>query len=197
MGRLKLETFEKSEQQYEQIALEPVEFEEVKLASFEQGYSAGWEDAVAAQETESARLRGDLGRNLLQLRMSYDEARHHVLDALAPLLRDMVAKIMPQIAQQTLPHMVQELLIPTMETMSQAPIRVVAHPTSLPQIKELLSTEPSLPFQFLEEPSLSEGQVYLRTGSSEQRIDLDGVISAIGTAIETYYRSEASEPENG
>ena len=197
MARLKLEAFGKTEALSEHIALEPIEFEEVKLASFEQGYSAGWEDAVAAQNAETTRLRSDLGRNLLQISMSYEEARRHVLEALDPLLRDMVSKVMPRIAKETLPQMVLEQMKPLAATIASTPITIIANPTSLPQIRELLTTQSDMPFHFLEEPSLSEGQVYLRTGKTEQRIDLDGVINAIGGAIASYYRIETTEHENG
>lgn len=197
MSRLKLEAFEKIESISEHIALEPVEFEEVKLASFEQGYSAGWEDAVAAQSAETTRLRGDLGRNLLQISMSYEEARCHVLEALDPLLRDMVSKVMPRIAKDTLPQIVLDHLRPLAATIASAPVTVIGNPASLPQIRELLTSQPDLPLQFIEEPSLSEGQVYLRTGKTEQRIDLDAVIHAIGAAIASYYRIETSENTNG
>jgi hypothetical protein len=35
--------------------------------SFEQGYSAGWDDAVAAQQDDQGRIRTDLARNLQSL----------------------------------------------------------------------------------------------------------------------------------
>ncbi len=196
MARLKLEVFEAPEAQTDQIAIGPVEFEETKLAAFEQGYAAGWEDAIAAQDTESARLRGDLGRNMLQLSASYEEIRKHLLEAIDPLLRDIVCKVMPSIARETLPHIVLEHLLPIAQTAAAAPIRVVANPLSLPQIRALLEPVSTLPFQFVDEPSLSEGQVYLRMSGTETRIDLDGVTEAIGAAIEAYFRIETPESED-
>jgi flagellar assembly protein FliH len=196
MARLKLEVFEKPEEQPDQIALGPVEFEEAKLASFEQGYSAGWEDAIAAQDAESARLRGDLGRNLLQLSASYEEIRTHFLAAIDPLLRDMVSKIMPRIARETLSHIVLEHLRPDVRAALSTPIRIVASPASLPQIRTLLEAEVTMPLRFIEEPTLSEGQVYLRMTDTETRVDLDGVIEAIGAAIETYFTLESPESHN-
>ena len=41
--------------------------DEAKVASFEQGYSAGWEDAAAAQEGDQTRIRADLARNRSEL----------------------------------------------------------------------------------------------------------------------------------
>jgi flagellar assembly protein FliH len=197
MARLKLEPFEKQEIFSEQISFEPLELEEVKLASFEQGYSAGWEDAVAAQNAETTRLRGDLGNNLRQISLSYEEARRHILEALEPLLSDVLAKVMPKVAQDTLPHIVSEHLKPFFATIAAAPVTITCSPVALPQIRDLLDNHSSLPLQFIAEPSLSERQVYLSTDKIEQRIDLDGVIQAISAAIAAYYRIEISEHGNG
>ena len=38
--------------------------EEAKLAAYEQGYTAGWDDAAAAQSDDQTRIRADLARNL-------------------------------------------------------------------------------------------------------------------------------------
>ena len=84
----------------------------------------------------------------------------------------------------------------TSSSPTAAPIRVVANPLSLPQIRALLEPVSTLPFQFVDEPSLSEGQVYLRMSGTETRIDLDGVTEAIGAAIEAYFRIETPESED-
>jgi hypothetical protein len=52
--------------------------EEAKVASFEQGYKAGWDDAVAAQSEDQTRIRADLARNLQSLSFTYQEARSHM-----------------------------------------------------------------------------------------------------------------------
>jgi hypothetical protein len=46
-----------------QPLVEATAVEEAKVASFEQGYSAGWDDAVAAQQGDQSRIRADLARN--------------------------------------------------------------------------------------------------------------------------------------
>ncbi|WP_376875686.1 flagellar biosynthesis protein [Albirhodobacter sp. R86504] len=193
MSPLKLEEFAEPEAPSDQISFGPIEFEETKLASFEQGYAAGWEDATAAQDAETARLRGDLGRNMAELSATYETVRGHLLQAIHPLLHDMVAKVMPRIAQSSLPHIVMEHLIPLADASSGAPIQVICHPTNLPQVRDLLSTETSLPLQFVSEPTLGEGQVYLRMDQSEQHIDMDSVTKAIGEAIDTYFKVKPAE----
>ena len=74
--------------------------EDARLASFEDGYKAGWDDAIAAQDKETARIRADFARSLEDLGFTYTEAHRHVLNAIEPLLRDMVCKVMPRMAHR-------------------------------------------------------------------------------------------------
>ena len=191
--RLKLESFEPRLAEDAAIEIEPVAFEEAKLAAFETGYQAGWDDAIAAQNTETARLHADLGRNLQALSFTFHEARHHMLASLHPLLVEMTAKVLPEIARASLPEMVAEQVMPLAEDLVSTPITVLANPASLPQVEEILTRKDSLPLAFVAEDSLSEGQVYLRFSETETRIDLDSVISAISQAVASYFTSSNAE----
>lgn len=195
--QIQLESFEAGPMPVEEIALAPSDFEEARLAAFEKGYSAGWDDAVEAQDVETARFRSDLGQNLQELSFSYHEARQHLLEALRPLLIDMAAKVLPAIARQTLGQFVAEQLTPLAESLTSAPITIVANPDSLPQIRDVLADRSSLPLVFAGEASLGEGQVYLKFAETETRIDLDGVIALITEAINTYFRANQQEHEHG
>jgi len=193
-----LETFEHDEAPpSQQVEMGHGEFEEARLAAFEKGYTAGWDDAIAAQEAEGAKLRSDVAQNLQDLSFTYHEAREHVLGALQPLLFDIAAKFLPALARETLAQMVAEQLSPVAESLTSTPISVVANPSSLPQIEALLAQQSSLPLVFVAEPTLGEGQVYLRFAETETRVDLDGVIALITEAIHTYFSANQQEPAHG
>lgn len=178
-------------------ALRAAEAEDLRLAAFEQGYTAGWDDAVAAQDTEQARLRADLGRNLQDLSFTYHEARGHVLRALEPLLHDMVGKVLPEIGRAALARIVLETLLPLAEEMASAPITVIASAATRPQVEPLLAGPGIPPLRFVEEPSLGDGQVYLRLGETEARVDLDGVIAAIGAAVSAFFQIAEEDRAHG
>ena len=199
LSRFRLESFEPDlpAETDPLLALEPAEFEEAKLAAFEKGYTAGWDDAIAAQDAEAARLRADLGQNLQALNFTYHEARQHVLAALKPLLIDMCAKVLPVIARESIAPMVADQLTPIAENLASTPITIVANPASLPQIEALLNARDGLPLVFAAEPSLSEAQVYLRFAEEETRLDLDNVIALIGDAIRTYFQAAYQEQNHG
>lgn len=187
---LRLEVFEDAEGAGEPVTMAPAELEESRLAAFEQGYTAGWDDAVKAQTDEVARLRADLGRNLQDMSFSYHEARTHTLRALEPLLHDMVTKVLPAIARETLGQMVLEQLRPVADRLAETPILVTANPLNREMIEAIVIGQSSIPMSFAGEASLGEGQVYLRFGQTESRVDLDGVIATIAAAVAAFFQIE-------
>lgn len=191
--RLQLEVFDTPDRTGARVDPGQDEFEEARLAAYEQGYTAGWDDAVAAQDAEVARLRADLGRNLQDIAFTYHEAHSHVLRTLEPLLQDMVNKVLPAIARESIGHVVLDHLRPLARELTGAPITVVSNPSNRGVIERLLVAEAGFPLRFDEEPSLGAGQVYLRLGEAESRVDLDGVIAAISAAVSAFFRIEKHE----
>ncbi len=191
--RLQLEVFDMPDRAGPKPESGPDEVEEARLAAYEQGYAAGWDDAAAAQDAEVARLRADLGRNLEDLAFTYQEAHSHVLRTLEPLLQDMVTKVLPAIARESIGHVVLDHLRPLARELAGAPIAIVANPANRGAIERLLIAEAGFPLSFEDEPSLGEGQVYLRLGEAESRVDLDGVIAAISAAVSAFFRIEKHE----
>lgn len=192
-SRYRLQVFELPDRSGDQLQISASEMEEARLAAFEKGYKAGWDDAVAAQATEAARQKADMARALQDLAFTYHEAHGHVLRAMEPLLQDMVTKVLPLVARKALGQVALEALRPLAEEMAGAPVTVMVNPANRAVVEALLTEAGSLPLRCVEEPSLGDGQVYLRMGDSETRVDLDGVIAAIGTALTAFF---ASQKEN-
>jgi flagellar assembly protein FliH len=174
------------------IVLDQVALEDAKLASYDQGYSAGWEDAVAAQSDEQGRMRADLARHLQALGFSYQEARMHVLKAIEPLLIEIVGRLLPDLARETLAPVVLEALMPMAEKMADTPITLVMNPAARPAIEMLLERATGLPLVLQEEPTLGEGQVYLRFGSAETQVDLDRAVADITAAVRGFFDLNAT-----
>jgi flagellar assembly protein FliH len=195
-GFFRLESFDAPPEPGEALSLDPGEYEEAKLASFEKGYSAGWDDAIAAQNAETTRLHSDLGRNLQELSFTYDEARASVLGALRPLLIGMTAKILPAVSRETLTGLITDEIYALADEVTTVPITVVTNPATLEQVRVILSKKSPLPLDFRAEPTLSEGQVFLRFDQSERQIDIDGLIERIGTAVRSYFNVSEEEPED-
>lgn len=198
MPPLRLEVFEAtSAPSSDTVITDLSALEEARLESYEKGYSAGWEDAAAAQKDETTQLAAELSRNLQALAFTYHEARVHVLRALEPLLMGMVDQILPETARGTLGPTVLKALAPLAEEMAEAPIKVLFNPMARPALEAMLVGLKSPPLELVEEPTLGEAQVYLRLGDSEVRVDLDGAIAEIKTALTDFLTLSTKELTHG
>ncbi len=189
MPALRLEIFDTSiaPDGVPQPLVEATVVEEAKVASFEQGYSAGWDDAAAAQQGDQSKIRADLARNLQSLSFTFQDARTHVLQAIKPLMLEMVSRLLPEVAHEALAPTVLEALMPMADDLADAPLTVVLNPSVRSQVEDLVTQATGLPMVIEEEPSLSEGQVYIRFGTAETKVDLDRVTSDIANAVRAFF----------
>lgn len=171
--------------------------EDERLQSYEKGYAAGWEDAASAHSDEQARLGAEIAQNLRTLGFTYHEARVHVLRAVEPLLARMVEVVLPVLARETLAPLVVETLRPHFEAAAEAPISVVFNPVARPALEAALAGMTSLPLTLTEEPTLGEGQVWLRMGDSETQIDLDRALADISAALRDFFELATKDATHG
>lgn len=171
--------------------------EEARNEGYETGYKAGWDDAVNAEEETRARIGAELARNLQDLGFTFHEARSHVIKALEPLLGEMVDTVLPELVTQTIGQTIIEEVLPLAETASDAPIEILLCPNNKPAVEALVTGALPMALTFIEEPSLSEGQVFLRLGTKERKIDLDGALDRIRVAIDSAFTLNKESIVNG
>ena len=167
--------------------VEATAVEEAKVASFEQGYSAGWDDAVAAQQGDQGRIRADLARNLQSLSFTFQDARSHVLQAIKPLILEMINRLLPEVAREALGPTVLEAVMPMAADLADTPLTLVLNPAVRGQIEELIFQATGLPMVIEEEPTMPDGQVYIRFGTSEAKVDLGQVTTDISIAVRAFF----------
>lgn len=177
--------------------VEATALDEAKIASFEQGYSAGWEDASAASQGDQSRIQADLARNLQSLAFTFQDARSHVLQAVRPLILEMVGRLLPEIAREALAPTVLEALMPMADDLADAPVQLVLNPAVRDRVEELLAQATGLPLVIEEESSLGEGQVFLRLGPAETKVDLTQVTADISAAVRAFFSLNSEEPSHG
>lgn len=169
------------------VTVDRATIEEGKLASYEQGFRAGWEEAVTAQTEDVARLRSDLGHNLRNIGFGVDEARVHVLTALEPLLRAMVTRLLPEMARLSLAPIVVERLMALAGPLVDEPVSLVINPAARDAVDSALKDASDLPFSIVEEPALAEGQAYFRLGMRETKVDLTRAMAEIDGAVRAFF----------
>lgn len=195
----------KQNRQCEQVVMEsvvqkgpdPAEIEANRMAAYEQGYKAGWDDAVQSQSDDQSRIGVDFARNLQDLGFTFHEAKSHMMKSLEPLLTEVVSKVLPQLVSETLSQTILEELLPFAEEVSDVSVQIVVAPSGRAAIEALIDTSLTIPLEIIEEPSLADGQVYLRMGELEKKIDMNGAIERIGTAIKSVYTFNEEAMKHG
>lgn len=173
------------------------ELEAARLAGYETGYQAGWDDATKADDNERERIGAEFARNLQDLGFTFHEARSHVMQSLEPLLASMVNKVLPSLVSNTIGQVIVEEILPLAADAADCPIEVVTYPAGHATLEEFLSQNISVPLSIVEEDTLAEGQVYIRMGRTEKQIDLSGAVQRIGEAIAGLYEINEKAVENG
>ncbi len=198
-GRLRLEVFETPDEGPRSfLTLDGEELEDSRLAAFEQGYRAGWDDAVAAQADESAGLRQAIAQSLRSLSLDLATARAQAAAAFRPLCEAMTAQLLPAIARASLPAQIAEALGPYAELALDAPIDLALHPDAVPHAEAaLIDNGIELPVRIVPDAALGLGQAILRAGPSETRIDLDGAVDRIARLVAEYLDPRAAEHRHG
>ncbi|OSP56807.1 hypothetical protein [Pseudoruegeria sp. SK021] len=161
--------------------------EEQRLVAFEHGYKAGWDDAVTAQSEDNGSISADLAGNLRDLSFTFQEARLHILKGVEPLVREIVKSVLPDLASQTLPDLVVERLHTFLASAVEPPIILMVAPASRAAVEAAMPQTPGFPVLIREEPTLAEGQAFLRAGLVEESIDTAAAISEIRASIEDFF----------
>lgn len=170
-----------------------VALESERLASFEQGYSAGWEDAAKAQADDRKKISSDLAQNLQDMSFTYHEAVAHLNKAVEPLLQDIIEKVLPKVGRDTLGLQIVEQLIDLTKAHAQAPVQITVCPAQIEAVEALLEGGIQAPFEVISEPTLGEGQAYIKFGNTEREIDTSQVIEDIETALAAFIHQNKKE----
>lgn len=166
-----------------------------RLTAFERGYKAGWDDSVNALSAERTAISADLAANLADLAFTYHEARNHVLRQLESLVVDTFAKVLPECAQLGLPRLVWAHVNRIAMEAAGTPVTVLVAPGSRPVFESLLPLDPGFPVTIMEEPTLTDGQVFIRSQKGEAAIDQATALTEIGTAVRQFFEIHEQDEE--
>ncbi len=175
------------------ISMSDVSLEEQRLEAFENGYKAGWEDAVKAASDDANRISTDFAANLQDMSFTFQEAQSSLLMALRPLLTSMVNSVLPSLAHQTLGARILETLDAMAGTAANGPIEIVTAPQNIPALQKILDEKAIDNVQITAEPSLGDGQVHIRASNAEQEIDLDAVLAQIDTTLTGFFEDRQKD----
>jgi flagellar assembly protein FliH len=179
------------------MVLDPGQVEDIRLQAYENGYAAGWEDAAAAAQHERENLSAEVINNLQRLAFTYHEARNHILRSVQPLLEQVVSVFLPGLAREALAPVILDRLMPLIDQSAEAPVQLLLNPVARPAVEKLLAEAAGMDLSIIEEPTLGEGQVYLRIGDVQERVDIDAALAELLAAVADFFDYCEKEGENG
>ena len=161
--------------------------EDLRLASFEQGYTAGWEDAIRAQATDQTRVTGTLGRNLEDLSFTYQEALVQLTNTVEPVFQALVSAVLPEALMQSVGMQIVEQCTELAREQLDQPVLLVVPVGNANAIKPVLQKNLAMKVEVVESADMADGQVSLRIGDSEREIDHNLLLSTLRTSIEAFF----------
>lgn len=174
-----------------------VAIEDLRLASFEQGYTAGWDDAIDAQANDQTRMTGKLAQNLQDVSFTYHEALAQMLRSIEPIFRAITESILPEVLRDTLVPMIVGKLSDMARTQAEQPVELVVPNGVAAALRPILAQKFSVPVLLREDPNLGEGQARLRVGVAEQEVDSMELLQSIRSAVEAFDYTMKKESAHG
>jgi len=174
-----------------------VALEDQRLASFEKGYSAGWEDAFSAQEKDQSRVTGNLADSLGDLSFTYHEAMTELMGAVEPVFHSLVRLVLPEIMAQTFGQHIVELLSEMARSQASGPASLIVPTGTGASISSILAQELPMPVKITEDAAIETGRAYLRLGASEREIDSTSLLDSIRDAVDAFKYQTRKELKNG
>jgi flagellar biosynthesis/type III secretory pathway protein FliH len=173
------------------------EVEQIRRDAYESGFRAGATDAVAAFQSEEARLSAELVTTLRDLSFGFHEASAHVMSNVAPVLKAVVDTVLPRLMTETVGHTILEAVEPLVREASGIPVRLLVSRDEAPAIRQIIGESGDMPFVIVADPALERGRAHLRIGAVERRIDVSGALDRISAAVGAVTELNTRKTANG
>ncbi len=160
--------------------------EEQRLAAFEQGYGAGWEDSVQAQEQNRGQVSAELAKALEDMSFTYHEALTRMTLSLEPMFQSLVHLVLPDCIDRSFAHRLSEQLKDMARTQIDQPIQILVPEGRAAEVEDFLSSDMPQSPRVIEDSSLQPGQARLQVGISRREVDCVDLLSSVQQAFDSY-----------
>jgi flagellar biosynthesis/type III secretory pathway protein FliH len=179
-----LEDFGSTDMTHHPTVLSDEALENERLEAFDKGYRAGWDDAIKAKAEDNAGFSDEFSQNLQDLSFTYHDVHAQVLSNLHPLFEEILQKILPRLAHETLGAHIAEQLSGLAREIGTASVEILVPVGASEKVTQIINeAECNLPISVSESQSLQEGQAELRLGAREIAVDLADVSDQITQAV--------------
>lgn len=178
----KLESFD-GDRARDDAPLSPKDAEALRAAAYEDGYRAGWSDALEQCRTDEATRRAAAQEALQAVAFSFHEAREDMERCVMDLATQLIDRLLPGLLVDAMPRLLdRELRVLATRHLSDRLVLVCA-PTACDSLEGLAADVPGLNVKLVAEPSFSDAQVQIRIDDTTRMIDLDAVLAVLREAV--------------
>jgi len=160
--------------------------EEQKLVSFENGYTAGWDDAVGAQERETSKISVTLANSLEDMSFTYHEAQNQLIESLDPMFKVLTSAILPDALAASFGHHIVDQLTDLAKDQTGQPLIITVASGEAAGVRSALTQTFSVEIKVREDSELSPGQAYLRVGNLEREINSAALLESIRDSVDAF-----------
>lgn len=194
MGRPALletfETLEKSGSAQSDVHPEPDD-------SWQSGFEAGYDKAVADMKDEQAHLSARIVQVLNDQAFAYHEARTYLEGTLRPLFDQLVATFVPHLAHAAFVPLVSATLQDMAGRLMDRPIQLRVAPGQEDVFRSLILKVHDFPLHLQSDDGLDDQQAILSGGNEEAVIDLRPLLEEIGSILGTMTTTGTEYSEHG
>lgn len=162
------------------------ELEDERLAAFERGYGAGWEDALQSARADQAALGEAFRQSIADLGFTYYEAHAAMQREAASVVDAVFRAVLPKIAQATLAHHATGLLEDLLKSATKVPVQVIVHPDQVPSLELLIDPDEAFALEIKGDPDMPVTQAEMRFGQDVRLLDPASAVQDILEALEAF-----------
>lgn len=180
------------------VAVSDEALETERLEAFDKGYRAGWDDAIKAKSDEGAQLADGVAQSLQDLSFTYHEVHAQILSNLGPLFDEILGKMLPALARETLGSHVADHLAGLAREIGKVQVEIQVAPGAGDHVLQLVNAAAtSVPISVVESVEISEGRADMRLGRKEISIDLSDVTAQITDAVRAVLNDQTGMRAHG
>ena len=166
------------------INLEQFEGDGARMLTESLDYQRGKADGIVhAEALKSAKIAqsiGEVSSVLNDMTFGYEEARHHILEQMQPLVRQISDKILPEIAKAVFGAHLIEVIDFELQKSASLPVQIGVAPDILQELEDLKNYDRCV---FVSDSNLTDNQAVIQQNDVEVLLDIPALILALQTTL--------------
>lgn len=171
--------------------------DDLRLQSYELGYSAGWEDSQKATDQTNLRASESLARNLEDLSFTYAEVRQQMCIEVEPFFDALFRTLVPSMVESGAVEKVKQDLVRTYGAALPQGAEIAVSCGEQSVVAQLMQAALPMPLTIVEDPCLQASQVVLRAGGGETLLDLETTLKGIEQEFSAHFAYAEKEEKVG